>query len=138
MGAGKDEDSLVGVRQQNLLVITLGARVEPDDGPLPILDLFDRPASICRNGDADPVSNGRDVSGSLALLQLAAQLTNSKALPGFNCKETGLGFDNQALQKSLVCQAACLLRGNYGLGVLVGSPPISVGSAVRPKFDSNQ
>jgi hypothetical protein len=43
------------------------------------------------------------------------------------------------LQKSLVCQAACLLRGNYGLGVLVGSPPpISVGSAVRPKFDSNQ
>jgi len=32
MCAGKDEDGLVGIRQQHLLIIALRPRVEPDDG----------------------------------------------------------------------------------------------------------
>ena len=46
MGAGKDEDGLVGVGQQDLLIHALRARVEPDEGARPRLDLFDHAAAV--------------------------------------------------------------------------------------------
>jgi hypothetical protein len=45
----------------------------------------------------DFIPKRRDVTHCPAAFQLATQLTNNKALPGFNSKETRLGFDDQAL-----------------------------------------
>lgn len=97
MCAGEDEHGLIGIRQQHLLILTLRPRVEPDDGPLPSFDIFDHPASIWQHRNVDAVTNSGDIACGASLLELAAQLTNSKALPGLYCKETGLGFDNQTL-----------------------------------------
>ena len=97
MRARKDEDSLTRICQQHLLIITLGPRVQPDDGTLPFFNLFDRSASIRRHRDPDFIANRRDITGCLALFQLAAQLTNDETQPGLDCKETRLGFDDQTL-----------------------------------------
>ena len=93
--------------------------------------------------------SGGNVTDSFALFQLAAQLTNNQALPGFHSEETRLGLDDQTLKKRFVCQifsfllqppsSAALQLVNtqrrprrwqhiiYGLGVLVGIPPKGVG-----------
>ena len=109
MRARKHKNCLIGIRQQDLLILTLGPRVEPDDGLLPFFDLFYHPTSILQDSDPNLIPKSGDVAGGASLFQLAAQLTNNnvrvestpvrdgKALPGFNSKETRLGFDDQTL-----------------------------------------
>ena len=97
MRARKHEDCLIGICQQNLLVLALGSRVKPNDGPLPLFDLFYCPAAICPHRDPDSISKSGDVTHCPAAFQLATQLTNNKALTRFHSKETRLGFDDQSL-----------------------------------------
>ena len=105
MGAGKDEDRLIRVCQQYLLIIPLWPRVESDNRPLPFFNLFDHPAAIYQNRNPDSISDRGNIAGGFALFQLAAQLTNDKALFGgvvapwhyFDGKKTGLGFNDQTL-----------------------------------------
>jgi hypothetical protein len=97
MRAGKDEDSLIGICQQHLLIIPLRPWVQPDDGARSFLDLLDHSAPIRQDRDLDSVANGRDITLCFALFEFAAQLTNDRALAGFNREETRLGFDNQTV-----------------------------------------
>ena len=149
MRARKAEDGLIGIRQQHLLILTLGTRVESHDSLLPLFDLFYRSASICPHRDVNSIPKCRDVTHSPSAFQLAAQLTNNKARAGFHGKETRLGFDDQSLDCVFVCQIffpVMLVRGlsprtsgvDYGSCVSVGMPPNGVGVSVMPKFDSNQ
>ena len=105
MRARKDEDGLIGICQQNLLILTLGPRVEPDDGLFSFFYLLDCPAAICSHRDLNLIPKSRDITHCPALFQLAAQLTNDKTLPGIHGKETGLGFDDETLQRLFFYQA---------------------------------
>jgi hypothetical protein len=98
MGAGKDEDRLIGIRKQHLLVISLRARVQPDDGAPAFLHLVDHTAAIRQDSDPYSISNGGDIAPGPALFQLTAQLANDKALIGLYGKETRLGFDNETVK----------------------------------------
>src|SRR6185503_1668393 len=148
MCARKDEDRLIRIGQQDLLILTLGPRVKPDDGLLPLFDLFYRSASICPHRDPNLISKCRNVTHCPASFQLAAQLANNKALPGLHCKETRLGFDDQSLQCFFVRQMfypigsirakPLIEQSGYGSSVSVGIPPSGVGVSVTPKLDSNQ
>src|SRR5258706_13298222 len=97
MRAREDEDRLIGICQQNLLILTLRPRVKPNDSLLALFDFFYRSASICPHCDSDSIAKRSDVAHRPAAFQFSAQLTNNKALPGFHCKETRLGFDDQSL-----------------------------------------
>ena len=141
MCAGKDEDGLIRVCQQHLLIITLGPRVEPDDGALPSFDLFDRPASIRQKRDPDSIADRGDITRRLALFQFAAQLTNDGTQPGFHGKKTGLGFNDQAWLEILSHKTLPLstqritefflsklsVANSYRSGVWVGTKPKGVG-----------
>ena len=96
MRACKDENCLIGICQQDLLILTLRPRIKPNDSLLPLLDLFDRSASVCPQRDPNLIAKCCKVTHCPASFQLAAQLTNDKALSGFDGKETRLGFDDQA------------------------------------------
>jgi hypothetical protein len=52
----------------------------------------------------NPIPKRGNVAHGASAFQLAAQLTNDKALPGFNSKETRLGFDDQTLECFFVGQ----------------------------------
>ena len=129
MCTGEDEDCLVGIGQQNLLVLALGSRVEPDDGLFPFLDFFDHPRAILLHRDTDPVTNGRQVARAWALFQPPAQLANEGALPGLYGEETRLGPDDQTSERGFGHR---LQLCSYGFGVLVGIPPIGVGVLATP------
>ena len=94
MRAREDEDCLLGICQQHLLILTLRTRIKPHDRLLALFDLFYRSTSIYPDRDVDPIPKCSDIAHGSSAFQLAAQLTNNKALPGFHCKETRLGFDN--------------------------------------------
>ena len=114
MRACKDEDGLIGIRQQNLLILTLGPRIKSNDSLLPLFDLFYRPTAICPHRDVDFIPKRRDITHGSSAFQLAAQLTNNKARAGFHGKETRLGFDDQTLDRVFVRQIffpIMLLRG---------------------------
>jgi hypothetical protein len=104
MRARKDEHSLIGICQQNLLILPLGPRVKPNDSLLPLLDLFYRPASICPYCNLNFIAKRRDITHCPTAFQLAAQLTNNKARSGFHGKETRLGFDDQTMLRIFVRQ----------------------------------
>lgn len=95
MRAGKDEHSLIGIRQKDLLIYTLGSRVKPDDSLFSFLDLFDNPASIFQHGDLNIIAQRRDVAFGFSLFQLSPQLTNNKSIIGFHREETRLGFNDE-------------------------------------------
>ena len=94
MRAREDEDRLIGICQQHLLILPLGPRIKPHDRLLALFDLFYRSTSIGPDRDVDLIPKRCDVAHGSSAFQLAAQLTNNKALPGFHGKETRLGFDN--------------------------------------------
>ena len=114
MRARKDENCLIGICQQDLLILTLRPRVKPDDSLLPLLDLFYRSASVCPHRNPNLISKCCNVTNCPASFQLSAQLTNDKALPGFHCKETRLGLDDQTLQSFGVCQIIFPVRSLQG------------------------
>jgi hypothetical protein len=98
MGAGEDKDRLISVGQQDLLVLSLRARIEPDDSLLPFFDLFDHPGAVFQNRNTDPVADGYQISRPRTAFQPPAQLANEKALTGLYGKETRLGPDDQTMQ----------------------------------------
>ena len=104
MRARKDEDSLIGIRQQHLLIVSLWTRIQPDDGALAFLDLFNHTTPIGQDRDLHLIANRGDITFCATLFQLAAQLANDKALTGLNSKETRLGFDDQTLERLLFRQ----------------------------------
>lgn len=81
MRAGEDKDRLIRIRQQDLPVFALRPRIQPDDGSLPLLNLFDDPSPIRQNRDPDSIPDSRDIARGSTSFQLAPQLTDDKALP---------------------------------------------------------
>ena len=97
MRAREDENGLISIREQNLLILTLGPRIESNDSLLALFDLFYRPAAICPHRDMDSIPKCSNIAHCPAAFQFATQLTNNKARAGLYSKETRLGFDDQSL-----------------------------------------
>src|SRR5258706_5203297 len=97
MRAGEDEDSLIGICQQHLLILTLRPRIQSDDSLLALFDLFYSSTSICSYGNLNFIAKRCNIAHCPTAFQFAAQLTNNKARSGFHGKETRLGFDDQTM-----------------------------------------
>ena len=102
--ASEDEYGLIGICQQNLLIYSLRARIQPDDGLFALFDIFHDPAAVIQKRDLYMVAECGNITHGSPLFELAAQPTNDKALTGFHCKETRLGFDDQTAFLNFVCQ----------------------------------
>ena len=70
--ARKDEDRLIGVCQEYLLVIALRPWIQANNRAFAFLHLFDHPAAVRQNGDADAVSDRGDVACSASFFQLTS------------------------------------------------------------------
>ncbi len=99
MGARKDEDRLVSVGKQDLLILALWPRIEPDDSLLPFFDFLDHPGTILQQLDTYAITDGRQVPRARSLFQPSAQLTDNRARLGLYSEETGLGPNDQTLKE---------------------------------------
>jgi len=95
MRTSEDEHDLIGICQQDLLILALRPGVQAYQSLLARLHGFDRPAAIRRDRDIDSITDCSEIARGFSVFQFASQLAKDEARTGFNCEEAGLGLDDQ-------------------------------------------
>jgi hypothetical protein len=112
LGAGKDEDGLIRVGDDDLLPLgqvaipvpaTRSAPTsrgsQPYQRPLPLGDFLNHPGVIVKHADANTVTDGHQVSIEPLLFESPSHLADEIAHVGIDSKETTLCFDDQAVEQ---------------------------------------